>query len=125
MEPAGWADKADALLLKDAIPYFTSLIERNPKDWGNFRRAEANHALNHRAESIADYTIAIQLHLLLLLIHMKSFRAGTCAAWPPSVPGGLAWAYFSRALLIAAGAAIISGEKARVAAILAGTMIFL
>jgi len=44
VEPAGWVDKADAVLLKDAIPYFTSLIERNPKDRGNFRRAKANLA---------------------------------------------------------------------------------
>lgn len=53
------------------------------------------------------------------------FVPGRAPAWPPSVPGRLAWAYFSGALLIAAGAAIMSGKRAREAAILSGTMIFL
>ena len=53
------------------------------------------------------------------------FVPGRAPAWPPSIPGRLVWAYVSGALLIAAGAAIISGKKARCAAILAGTMIFL
>jgi len=50
-------------LLDDASPYFSPLIERNPKDWDAFlRRAESEHALNHREAAIADYTRAIELH---------------------------------------------------------------
>jgi uncharacterized membrane protein YphA (DoxX/SURF4 family) len=52
------------------------------------------------------------------------FVPGRAPAWPSAFPGRLVWAYISGALLIAAGAAIISGVKARSAAILAGMMIF-
>jgi hypothetical protein len=53
-DDSGWLDVRDALLLSDAIPYFNTLIERNPNDWDAYlRRAEANHALNHRAEVVA------------------------------------------------------------------------
>jgi tetratricopeptide (TPR) repeat protein len=61
--PAGWVNKKNAILLDDAIPYFTSLIERNPKDWDALlRRAESEHALNQREVAIADYTRAVELH---------------------------------------------------------------
>ena len=44
-------------------PNFTSLIERNPKDWDAYlRRGESKHALNQRETAIADYTRAIELH---------------------------------------------------------------
>jgi len=63
-KPVGWVNKKNAILLDDAIPYFTSLIERNPKDWDAYlRRAESEHALNQRDAAIADYTRAIELHL--------------------------------------------------------------
>src|SRR5687768_4014730 len=52
------------------------------------------------------------------------FVSGRAPAFPPSIPGRLVWAYISGALLIVAGAAILSGKKARGAAILAGTLIF-
>jgi uncharacterized membrane protein len=52
------------------------------------------------------------------------FVPGRAPAWPPAIPGRLGWAYLSGALLIAAGAAIIFGVKARSAAILSGTIIF-
>jgi uncharacterized membrane protein len=52
------------------------------------------------------------------------FVPGRAPEWPPAIPGRLVWAYFSGVILIAAGAAIISGKKARWAAILSGTMIF-
>ena len=52
------------------------------------------------------------------------FVPGRAPAWPPAIPGRLLWAYLSGALLIASGTAIISGKKAREAAILSGTMIF-
>jgi hypothetical protein len=55
--PVGWVNKKNAILLDDAIPYFTSLIERNPKDWDAYlRRGESKHALNQRETAIADYT---------------------------------------------------------------------
>lgn len=53
------------------------------------------------------------------------FVPGRAPAWPASVPGRLIWAYLSGAILIAVGAAVLSGKKARGAAILAGTMIFI
>jgi tetratricopeptide (TPR) repeat protein len=61
--PVGWVNKKNAILLDDAILYFTSLIDRNPKDWDAYlRRAESEHALNQREAAIADYTRAIELH---------------------------------------------------------------
>jgi uncharacterized membrane protein len=53
------------------------------------------------------------------------FVPGRAPAWPVSIPGRLIWAYVSGAVLITAGAAIIFGKKARWAAMLTGTMIFL
>jgi uncharacterized membrane protein YphA (DoxX/SURF4 family) len=53
------------------------------------------------------------------------FVPGRAPEWPSAIPGRLTWAYSSGAILIAAGAAIISGKKARWAAILSGTMILL
>jgi tetratricopeptide (TPR) repeat protein len=74
----GWVNKKDAILLDDAIPYFTSLIERSPKDWDAYlRRAESEHALNQREAAIADYTRAIELHPdepFLFLRRGRSFR---------------------------------------------------
>ena len=29
----GWVNKENAILLDDAIPYFTSLLDRDPKNW--------------------------------------------------------------------------------------------
>ena len=76
--PVGWVNKKNAILLDDAIPYFTSLIERNPKDWAAYlRRAESEHALNQREAAIADYTSAIELHPdepFLFLRRGRSFR---------------------------------------------------
>lgn len=61
--PIGWVEKGNVILLDDAIPYFTGLIEHNPKDWDAYlRRAESEHALNQRDAAIADYTRAIELH---------------------------------------------------------------
>jgi tetratricopeptide (TPR) repeat protein len=74
----GWVNKRDAILLDEAIPYFTSLIERSPKDWDAYlRRAESEHALNQREAAIADYTRAIELHPdepFLFLRRGRSFR---------------------------------------------------
>jgi uncharacterized membrane protein len=52
------------------------------------------------------------------------FVPGRAPEWPTAIPGRLVWAYISGALLIASGAAIISGIKARWAAVLSGSMIF-
>ena len=76
--PVGWVNKKNAILLDDAIPYFTSRIERNPKDWDAYlRRAESEHALNQREAAIADYTRAIELHPdepFLFLRRGRAFR---------------------------------------------------
>jgi tetratricopeptide (TPR) repeat protein len=62
-EPVGWVNKGDVILLDNAVPYFTSRIESNPKDWDAYlRRAESEHSLNQRDAAIADYTRAIELH---------------------------------------------------------------
>ena len=62
-EPVGWVHKNNAILLDNAIPYFTSRIERNPKEWDAYlRRAESEHSLNQRDAAISDYTRAITLH---------------------------------------------------------------
>jgi uncharacterized membrane protein len=53
------------------------------------------------------------------------FVPGRAPAWPAGVPGGLAWAWVSGALLIAAGAAVTSGKRARGPALLVSGMIFL
>ena len=61
--PVGWVERGNAILLDDAIPYFTGLIKRDPKDWDAYLRlAEAEHALNRRESAVADYTRAIELH---------------------------------------------------------------
>jgi tetratricopeptide (TPR) repeat protein len=62
-EPVGWVDKSNAILLDNAIPYFTSRIERSPKDWDAYlRRAESEHSLNQHDAAIADYTLAMAVH---------------------------------------------------------------
>jgi tetratricopeptide (TPR) repeat protein len=77
--PVGWVNKKNAILLDGAIPYFTSLIERNPRNWDAYlRRAESEHALNQREAAIADYTRAIELHPdepFLFLRRGRAFRA--------------------------------------------------
>lgn len=77
-KPVGWVNKTNAILLEDAIPYFTSLIEQNPKNWdAHLRRAESEHALNQRDAAIVDYTRAIELHrneAFLFLRRGREFR---------------------------------------------------
>src|SRR4051794_40751047 len=53
------------------------------------------------------------------------FVPGRAPDWPSAIPGRLIWAYSTGAILVATGAAILSGKGARWAAILSGTMIFL
>jgi hypothetical protein len=62
-DESGWLDVHDALLLSDAIAYFTARIEQDPSNWDAYlRRGEANHALNQRDAATLDYTKAIALH---------------------------------------------------------------
>jgi len=70
------------------------------------------------------FAVAIMAFGILQFIY-GDFVPGRAPAWPASIPGRLIWAYVTGAALIAAGAAIISGRKARWAAILTGTLIFL
>lgn len=53
------------------------------------------------------------------------FVPGRAPAWPEVLPGRWIWVGVSGAILIAAGGAIISGWKAREAAIVVGTLILL
>jgi hypothetical protein len=72
---SGWLDARDAILLAEAIPYFTTLIERNPTDWDAYlRRAEANHALNEREAATLDYTKAIELHPTEAFLYLRRGR---------------------------------------------------
>ncbi|MEO8592165.1 MAG: hypothetical protein ABI759_02485 [Candidatus Solibacter sp.] len=77
-EAVGWVNTSNAILLDNAIPYFTSRIEHGPKDWDAYlRRAESEHALNERNAAIADYTRAIELHAdepFLFLRRGRDFR---------------------------------------------------
>ncbi len=77
-EAVGWVNRKDAILLDDAIPYFTARIDRNPRDWDAYlRRAESEHALNQKQAAVADYTRAIHLRPIepfLLLRRGREFR---------------------------------------------------
>lgn len=60
--PVGWVDTNDAILLDDAIPYFTASIERDPTNWDSYlRRAESEHASNQHQAAISDFSTAIKL----------------------------------------------------------------
>ena len=53
------------------------------------------------------------------------FVPGRAPAWPAAMPGRLAWASVSGAVLILGGAAIVAGRKVRAAGITVAAMIFL
>lgn len=54
----------------------------------------------------------------------KEFVTGRAPAWPESLfSGRVAWAYVSGVAVIVAGAAILTGKRARLAAVLAGLLI--
>jgi tetratricopeptide (TPR) repeat protein len=74
-DESGWLEARDVLLLSDAIPHFSTLIERNPNDWDAYlRRAEANHALNQREAAVLDYTKAIALHPAEAFLYLRRGR---------------------------------------------------
>jgi tetratricopeptide (TPR) repeat protein len=74
-DDSGWLDVHDALLLSEAIAYFTAKIESNPNDWDAYlRRGEANHALNQRAAATLDYTKAIALHPSEAFLYLRRGR---------------------------------------------------
>lgn len=55
----------------------------------------------------------------------QDFITGRAPAWPEPVPGKQVWAYLTGIGFIGVSLAILSGKKARVASIVAGTLIFL
>jgi uncharacterized membrane protein len=55
----------------------------------------------------------------------REFVTGRAPAWPESVPGGQVWAYLTGLAFLAMSAALMSGRKARLAAILGATLILL
>jgi tetratricopeptide (TPR) repeat protein len=74
-DDSGWLDARNVLLLSDAIPHFSTLIERNPNDWDAYlRRAEANHALNQRDAATLDYTKAIELYPTEAFLYLRRGR---------------------------------------------------
>ncbi len=54
----------------------------------------------------------------------QEFVTGRAPRWPDDVPGGSAWAVLTGIALIGAGAAILSGRAARLAAVSTATLIF-
>ncbi|MGQ0642085.1 MAG: hypothetical protein ACT4P6_15155 [Gemmatimonadaceae bacterium] len=56
---------------------------------------------------------------------LQRFATGRAPPWPEAGPGGAVWAYASGVVVIAMGVAISARRYARVAALLAGAMIFL
>lgn len=54
----------------------------------------------------------------------KEFITGRARPWPAAIPGGPIWAYLSGFVIVVTGAAILSGKKARVAAILLAALLF-
>jgi tetratricopeptide (TPR) repeat protein len=74
-DESGWLDVHDALLLSDAIAYFTARIEQDPSNWDAYlRRGEANHALNQRDAATLDYTKAIALHPSEAFLYLRRGR---------------------------------------------------
>jgi tetratricopeptide (TPR) repeat protein len=58
----GWFDKAEAILLDDAVDYFTERIKKNAKDaQAHASRAEAWRLKNDADKAIADYSTAVDL----------------------------------------------------------------
>lgn len=55
----------------------------------------------------------------------QDFVTARAPAWPESIAGGQIWAYLTGAIFIMISIALLSGKKARQAAILAGALIFL
>src|SRR5262249_54203449 len=59
---AGWFDKADAVLLENAIPYFTRRIRQNEKDaYAYAHRGSAWREKGEYDKALADYNEAIRL----------------------------------------------------------------
>ncbi len=74
-DDVGWVNVKDVLLLSNAILYFNSVIEKNPRDWDPYlRRAEAEHALNQREAATTDYTKAIELHPTEAFLYLRRGR---------------------------------------------------
>src|ERR1051326_8008336 len=72
---SGWVDVKDVLLLSEAVPYFSSLIASNPRNWDAYlRRAEAEHALNQREAATNDYSRAIELHPAEAFLYLRRGR---------------------------------------------------
>jgi len=71
----GWISTKNALLLSDALSYFNSILQNNPRDWDAYlRRAEAEHSLNQRDAATADYTNAIELHPSEAFLYLRRGR---------------------------------------------------
>ena len=72
---SGWVDSTSVLRLSAAVPYFSTLIERDPDNWDPYlRRAEAEHALNQRDGATHDYTTAIGLRPMEAFLYLRRGR---------------------------------------------------
>jgi hypothetical protein len=64
--PVGWVNKKNTILLDDAIPYFTSLIEHNPKDWDAYlRRAESEIPAPRQNSRVSAISRCVQRFCIL------------------------------------------------------------
>lgn len=80
--------------------------------------------LSDRAVSVGRFFFAVGLvGFGILQFIYGDFVPGRAPAWPSALAGRLCWAYTSGAVLVAAAATILSGKKARWAALLVGTMV--
>src|SRR5256886_878532 len=72
---SGWVDSTSVIRLSQAVPYFSTMIQGAPDDWGAYpRRAEAEHALNQRDAATQDYSAAIRLHPLEAFLYLRRGR---------------------------------------------------
>lgn len=55
----------------------------------------------------------------------REFVTANAPAWPDALPGEWVWAYLTGAVLIATGATLFAGKKARLAALLVAALVFL
>lgn len=55
----------------------------------------------------------------------REFVTANAPAWPDPLPGGVAWAYLTGAVLIATSGTLLVGKKARLAALLVAGLVFL
>jgi uncharacterized membrane protein len=79
----------------------------------------------HRLQTIGRVFFAVAfVGLGITHFVFGDFMTGRAPAWPETIAGGTAWAYLSGVGIILAALAVLSGKKARMAALAVGVVIF-